>query len=139
MGSLLAAFADDIYMLILGRLLQGCGAIAGALLALLSDLSRVDQRSKAMASIGSASAGSFGLSLVIGPLVANVLGLSGIFLGTAALGCLALLILLLYIPTPEIMSAYLDASVRQETLGTVVRNVALWRVNVSVFLSLIHI
>ena len=104
MGSLVAGFADDIYMLILGRFMQGCGAIASTLLALMSDLTRVDQRSKAMAFIGIAIAGSFGLSLVLGPLVANVLGLAGIFFLTAALGCLALAILLLCIPTPQILS-----------------------------------
>ena len=54
--------------------MQGCGAIAGALLALVSDLTRVDQRSKAMAIIGVAIAGSFGLSIVLGPLIVNAVG-----------------------------------------------------------------
>ena len=132
-GSLVAGFADDIYMLILGRFMQGCGAIASTLLALMSDLTRVDQRSKAMAFIGIAIAGSFGLSLVLGPLVANALGLAGLFFLTAALGGLALAILLLCIPTPQIRGSNLDASVQRGMLGMVVRDLGLWRVNISVF------
>ncbi len=133
LGSLLSGFAVDIYMLILGRFLQGCGAIAGALLALVSDLTRVEQRAKAMAIVGISIAGAFGLSLVVGPLVANSIGLSGIFFLTAALGCLALLILFVQIPTPDIMSVNLDASVQRGTLGIVLGNFSLWKANSSVF------
>ena len=133
-GSLLAGVADDIFMLILGRFLQGCGAIAGALLALVSDLTRVDQRSKAMAIVGAAIAGSFGLSIVLGPLVLEALGLAGIFFLTAAFGCVGLAILLLYIPTPAIRSANLDVSVQRGMLGGIIHNLDLWRVNISVFI-----
>ncbi len=132
-GSVIAGLANDIYLLILGRFLQGCGAIASTLLALLSDLTRVDQRAKAMAVVGVAIAGSFGLSLVLGPLLATYIGLGGIFFLTAVLGCLALGILFLRIPTPEVRSANLDTTLQLSMLGTVVRDLALWRLNVSIF------
>ena len=132
-GSLVAGFSQDIHLLILGRFLQGCGAIAATLLALMSDLTRVDQRSKAMAIIGIAIAGSFGLSLVLGPLVADTFGLSGIFYLTAILGVLALLVLVFRIPTPEMSSLNLDASVENKLLVPVLRDLRLWRVNISIF------
>ena len=99
-GSLIAAVGDDIFTVILGRFIQGCGAIASTLLALMSDVTRVDHRSKAMGIIGSAIGISFGLSIVLGPIIFTYLGLSGIFIISAVLGTLGLIILGKLIPTP---------------------------------------
>ncbi len=52
LGSVIAALSDHIVGVIIGRLLQGCGAIASAVMALAADLSRDEQRSKVMAMIG---------------------------------------------------------------------------------------
>lgn len=94
LGSLLAAFADSMLMLAVGRFLQGTGAIAGAVMALAADISRENQRSKVMAIIGIAIGFSFYLSLILGPVIASSFGLQGIFLATAllALTCVPLLI-----------------------------------------------
>ncbi|MBD3646836.1 MAG: MFS transporter, partial [Pseudomonadales bacterium] len=78
-GSIVAGLSESIYGVIAGRLLQGCGAVASTLLALMSDLTRIDQRSKSMAIIGMSIGGSFGVSLILGPLISNHFGLSGVF------------------------------------------------------------
>jgi MFS family permease len=92
-GSVLAAVADTIYMLILGRALQGAGAVAGVVMALVADLTRDSQRSKAMAAIGASIGVAFLCSMVAGPVLYAAVGGSGIFYLTAltallAIGCL---------------------------------------------------
>lgn len=82
-GSIVAALADSMMMLVIGRLLQGAGAIAGAVMALASDVSRQSQRAKVMAIIGIAIGFSFYLAVLIGPVIANFAGLQGIFAVTA--------------------------------------------------------
>ena len=65
-GSVVAAIADSIQMVILGRLLQGSGAISAAVMALTADLTRDEQRTKAMASIGISIGLSFSIALAFG-------------------------------------------------------------------------
>ena len=98
LGSLVAAQADSVYELVVGRLLQGAGAIAGAVMALLTDLTAEDNRTKAMASIGAAIGLSFSLALVLGPLLAAWGGLAAIFWVTAALGFVGLGVLFGLVP-----------------------------------------
>jgi len=100
LGSLLAASADSIQGIILGRALQGAGAIASTLMALLADVTREQNRSKAMASVGASIGVSFALSLVIGPPIAAWGGLEGLFLVTAVLAALGLLLTVYVVPTP---------------------------------------
>jgi MFS family permease len=91
-GSLVAAVADNMLWLTVGRFLQGMGAIAGAVMALAADITRENQRSKVMAIIGIAIGFSFYLSLILGPIIASNAGLQGIFIVTAmlAIGCIPL-------------------------------------------------
>ncbi|MEX0941204.1 MAG: MFS transporter [Pseudomonadales bacterium] len=103
-GSLVAAFAENIYGIILGRLLQGIGAIASTLLALISDVTRVEHRSKVMAIVGVSIGGSFGLALILGPLLAGLAGLRGVFLFTAAAGIVGLIVVVCLVPTPTVRS-----------------------------------
>ena len=74
-GSVIAAQADSIYAVIAGRILQGAGAVAAAILALVADLSRETQRTKVMAMIGISVGASFMLALVAGPVIAGLAGL----------------------------------------------------------------
>ena len=135
LGSFLAAMSTDILGIVLGRFLQGCGAIAGVLLALLADLTRIDQRSKAMAIVGVAIGASFGIAMVLGPFIAfGHGGLRGIFVTTGLLGSLSLLLVLLLIPTPRLMTAHLDTMVYKDRLRAVLTDKALWRANASVFI-----
>ena len=85
LGSIIAAMADSMMWLIAGRILQGAGAIAGAIMALATDVTREQQRAKVMAIIGIAIGFSFYIAVVIGPLIAESLGLAGVFWVTGIL------------------------------------------------------
>ncbi|MDX1679041.1 MFS transporter [Arsukibacterium sp.] len=98
LGSVVAALADSVYLVTLGRILQGAGAIAGAVLALAADLTRDEQRPKVMAIIGASIGLSFALAMILGPLLAKWAGLSGVFWFTAILACCAMLIVALLVP-----------------------------------------
>ncbi len=76
-GSVIAALSDSIWGIILGRALQGSGAIAAAVMALLSDLTREQNRTKAMAFIG--LTGVFAIAMVLGPIITHKLGLHALF------------------------------------------------------------
>ncbi|MGK9065814.1 MFS transporter [Stutzerimonas chloritidismutans] len=82
-GAALAATADSIWGVIAGRILQGAGAISAAVMALLSDLTREQHRTKAMALIGMSIGVSFAVAMVVGPLMTRAFGLSGLFWATA--------------------------------------------------------
>jgi len=100
-GSALAALADSIHQVILGRALQGGGAIAAAAMALTADLTREEQRTKAMAVIGVSIGVAFGLGFVAGPLIHRWVGLPGLFWSTAALALVAIAVLAVSVPTPR--------------------------------------
>ena len=85
LGSVAAALAPNVHMLIVGRALQGAGAVSAAVTALLADLTRDEVRTKAMAAVGISIAGMFALSLVVAPPLAGVIHLSGLFWLTALL------------------------------------------------------
>lgn len=84
LGSLVAAYADSIYGVTAGRALQGAGAIASAILALAADVTREEQRSKAMGMIGVSIGMAFAVAMVAGPILAPLIGLQGLFMITAA-------------------------------------------------------
>ncbi len=134
LGSLVASLSDDIYGVILGRLLQGCGAIASTLLALVADLTRVEHRGKAMAIVGIGIAASFGISLVSGPLIAARGGIHAVFLFSAATGVVGLMVLWWLVPAPLSTSRHLDTGVVTSRLTNVIFNRALIPANVGVLL-----
>src|SRR6056297_2085547 len=98
-GSLVAAFAESVQMIAVGRALQGAGAISGSVMALAADITAEEQRTKAMAVIGISIGLSFALALVFGPLLAAWGGLSAVFGMTAVLAVLGMAIVALGIPT----------------------------------------
>lgn len=91
-GGVVAALADSMGMLIAGRALQGCGAIAGVALAFAADHTRAQNRSVIMAIIGMGIGASFLLSMMISVPLASLLGLSGLFWLTALLGIMGMLL-----------------------------------------------
>lgn len=100
-GSVVAAMANSIEVIILGRLIQGMGAIASTGLALIADVSRPEQRGKVMGIVGSSIGLSFMLAFITGPILAEWFGLAGLFWVTAILAALALLVLWLLVKEPE--------------------------------------
>lgn len=106
LGSVVAAQADSIHGIVLGRALQGAGAVAGAGLALAADLTRPDQRGKVMGLIGVSIGGAFLLALVLGPPLFALGGLAGLFglMTGLALGSLFLLWTVVP-PAPRLQSA----------------------------------
>jgi predicted MFS family arabinose efflux permease len=102
LGSFLAAAADNIYLIIAGRMLQGAGAISAAVIALTADLTRESQRTKAMAMIGSTIGLSFAVSLIASPWLNGVIGVPGIFALTGVLALAAMIIVWRVVPeVPE--------------------------------------
>jgi len=132
-GSVVAAMADSIYMVIVGRALQGAGAIAAALMALAADLSRDEQRTKMMATLGASIGFSFLLAMLLGPLLINVFSVSMLFWFTAALSVIALLMLFTIVPDPQVSGFSADTSVNTATLRELVSNKQLLRLDVSIF------
>ena len=133
-GSVVAGLASDAIWLVIGRALQGCGAVAGALLALMSDCTRVEQRPKAMAVIGGFIGLSFGVSMVLGPVLFEQGGLSLIFWVTAGLSVLAMLIAGIGLPEPLRHSENLDAISLPSQIRGLAADPAMGRVMVSIFL-----
>lgn len=134
LGSLVAAFADSMWLLTLGRFLQGTGAIAGAVMALAADISRENQRSKVMAVIGIAIGFSFYLSLILGPLLAASSGLSGIFLTTATLALVCIPLVKFAVPDVHVSAPSGDTLPGKDSIRQMLRNSTLLRLNVSVLL-----
>ncbi|MCL2345216.1 MAG: MFS transporter [Desulfobulbus sp.] len=99
-GSFIAAWAPDMHWMIVGRVVQGAGAISGAVTALAADLTREEHRTKVMAMIGSSIGLVFALSLVAAPLLYGWIGMSGLFSLTGTLALLAIAVLLWVVPTP---------------------------------------
>lgn len=99
-GSVVAATSDSIYGVILGRALQGSGAIAAALMALTADLTREEHRLKAMAIIGMTIGFSFAVSMIVGPLLNKWIGVPGIFWLTAFLAIFGIALVKLWVPDP---------------------------------------
>lgn len=98
LGSLVAAQAASVWTVVAGRALQGAGAISAAATALAADLTLPGQRTRAMAVVGITIGASFALSLVLGPWLAGRLGVPGLFLFTAGLALVGMLLVWSLIP-----------------------------------------
>jgi len=94
LGGILAAQADSMYGLVFGRIVQGCGAIAGVAMAFAADYTRPEKRPLTMAIIGMGIGGSFLVSMVASVPLANLLGLRGLLALTSVLGVLGMVLVL---------------------------------------------
>lgn len=101
LGSWVAASADTLLWVTIGRFLQGAGAIAGAVMALAGDASRESERPKVMAIIGVSIGFSFYLALLLGPVIAQGYGLQGIFSITAFFALLCIPLVLWVVPNAK--------------------------------------
>ncbi|MGI2259967.1 MFS transporter [Shewanella sp. GXUN23E] len=134
LGSVVAAMADTIYGVVAGRALQGMGAIAAAVLALAADLSRDEQRTKVMAIIGMCIGFSFALSLLLGPVVAQHMGLSGLFGLTAGLALLGIVIVQLLVPNPVSHAPKGDTLAAPARIVQMLKNPQLVRLDAGIFI-----
>lgn len=133
-GSVLAAVTSSIWGVIAGRAIQGSGAIASTILALVSDLTRREQRTKAMAFIGMSIGFTFILALLLGPWISSALGVRAIFWSTALLSVIGLAIVVWVVPTPTRVSAFDGGTTATAGLiGRVLRDVELGRLNLGIF------
>lgn len=132
-GSAIAALATDITTVILGRAIQGAGAVSAAVTALLADLTREENRTKAMAMIGATIGVTFAVSLVLGPTLAHWAGIAGIFWLTAVLATLAVLVVKFVVPNPIASHFHSDASAAPTKLKEVLKNTQLLRLNYGIF------
>lgn len=129
LGSLVAGSADTLMGVLAGRALQGAGAVSAAVTALLADLTRDVVRTKAMALVGASIGLMFALSLVVSPVIAAHIGLSGLFVLTAVLALLGTAVVVWGVPAePE---AHKDAA--RGGLRQVLSSPALLRLNIGVF------
>ena len=133
LGSAIAALATDIHWVIFGRVIQGAGAVSAAVTALTADLTRESVRTRAMAGIGASIGLSFGLALVIGPAVARIWGLAGVFWLTAILAFCGILILAFVVPDPVSSRVHRDAEPVASQLGSVLRDRQLLRLDLGIF------
>ena len=129
LGSLIAGSADTLTGLLVGRSVQGAGAVSAAVTALLADLTRDSVRTKAMALVGASIGLMFALSLVVSPVIAAHIGLSGLFVLTAVLALLGTAVVVWGVP-PEPM-VHKDAA--RGGLRQVLSSPALLRLNIGVF------
>jgi len=99
-GSIVAGYADNIYILMLGRFLQGAGAIGSVVVAMIADLVEEKTRAHAMAIMGGFIAMSFAVAMVVGPVLGGIYGAGNLFYITAGLSLLAMVLLFTKVPTP---------------------------------------
>ncbi len=132
-GSVVAAMSDSIWGVIMGRALQGSGAIAAAVMALAADLSREEHRTKVMAVIGMSIGLAFILALILGPLLNGLIGVPGIFWLTAVLAILGIGIVLFFVPTPKSTNVHCDAGAVPAKFAQVLSNTNLLRLDLGIF------
>ncbi|MGP9498409.1 MULTISPECIES: MFS transporter [unclassified Halomonas] len=132
-GSVVAAMADSIGGVIIGRALQGGGAVAAAIMALLADQTREQVRTAAMAIIGLSIGVSFGIAMVVGPWLASWAGLSGVFWFTALLTLLGLVVLWRWVPPAPRRLRHRDVGMDRQQVKSVIMRPDLWRLDLSIF------
>ncbi len=132
-GSVVAALAIDIYWVILGRIIQGAGAISAAVMALAADLTREEHRTNAMATIGMTIGTVFAISLIVAPILNQWIGVPGIFAMTGVLALLAMIVIKKIVPDPQISRFHSDTEASPASFGSVLRDTQLLRLNYGIF------
>ena len=132
-GSVVAAMSTTIYGIIMGRALQGSGAVAAAIMALAADLTLEQNRTKIMATIGISIGISFGVAMVLGPVLASVIGLQGIFWFTALLAAAGIFLLYNVVPEAKNIAVHKDAEPIPALMGKVLKDTQLLRLDFGIF------
>jgi predicted MFS family arabinose efflux permease len=134
-GSVVAAMADSIWGVIIGRAIQGSGAIAAAMMALLADLTREEKRTKAMAMMGGSIGMSFTLALILGPFLNTAVGVNGIFWLTAGMAIAGIAILYRLVPDPQHTCFHRDVETVPGQLKLILSNTQLMRLDLGILIQ----
>lgn len=130
LGSFLAALADSLTWLVIGRAVQGAGAVSAAVTALLADQTRDEVRTKAMAMVGASIGLMFALSLVLAPLLVTYIGLAGLFMLTGGLALGGVAVVIWWVPAEPVQ----HTNQPRGRLAEVLRHAALLRLDAGVFI-----
>ncbi len=133
-GSVIAGMADTIMIVIVGRILQGTGAIAAAVMALAADLTSESQRTKTMALIGISIGFAFTLSFIAGPALNPVIGVPGLFFLGSLLALLAIVILFTLVPAPKKSIFHSNTETAPDLLGKVFHDRNLLQLDLSILI-----
>jgi MFS family permease len=128
LGSFIAAAATDIVWVIVGRAVQGAGAISAAITAFIADSTREEHRTKAMAMVGASIGLTFAGSLVAAPLLYNLIGMRGMFILIGVLSLLAIMVVVFVVP-----AAPLPRIKKPVSFSEVLKDTELMRLNFGVF------
>jgi len=133
LGSFVSGYSDDINIIILGRAIQGAGAISAAITALVADLTRDEHRTKAMAMIGATIGITFALSLMGAPVLNRLIGVPGIFMLTGFLSLSAILVVRFVVPTPLNINTSKTLKEPTPSFKSILKNKELSRLNFGIF------
>ncbi len=134
LGSILAALSHNIYTLMIGRALQGAGAVGSTIIALLADHTRPHMRSKAMAIIGMIIGMTFFISLLLGPFLDRFIGVKGIFWLSAGLGLIAIILNYSWVPFPQQTLLHEPTKHFIKNIKLLLREVNLLKLDAGIFL-----
>ena len=132
-GSVVAALSTTIYGVLLGRAIQGSGAIAAPIMALVADLTQEVHRTKAMALIGLSIGVSFGVAITAGPIIGGLIGVHGIFWLIAGLSFIAIFVVRFLVPDPKKSKKHRDAELVPNQFFNILKNTELLRLNYGIF------
>tara|TARA_B100000745_G_scaffold138918_1_gene90774 strand:+ start:6369 stop:7736 length:1368 start_codon:yes stop_codon:yes gene_type:complete len=133
LGSVVAGLADSIQWVIIGRAIQGGGAVSSVVLALASDVTRDELLSKVMALLGASIGVSFGIAFIAGPILVTHLGLSGLFFVTAILASMAIFLIIFWVPTGDNVRFLSEHRTVLSKVGDVLRHRELLRLDAGIF------
>ncbi len=131
-GSIACALSTDIYTLILGRFLQGAGAIGAVVTAMISDIVKEEQRPKAMAIMGGSIAVSFAISMIVGPTIGAFAGVESLFWITFVLALFSIFIIIKAVPNPPVISHTYEG---KSKFGVILSDTNLIKMNITNFLQ----
>lgn len=128
LGSFIAAAANNLVWVIVGRAVQGAGAISAAVTAFIADATREEHRTKAMAMVGGSIGLTFAVSLIAAPVLYELIGMRGLFTLTGVLSIIAIFVVAYIVPpAPKMLIA------QRVPFRAVLADTELMRLNFGVF------
>ena len=133
-GSLICGMAHSIFTVIIGRSLQGAGAVGSTILAMIADLTREEKRTFSMAIVGMMIGISFAIAMFLGPTLVPSISLSGLFFLAALLGCIAIVLLFTITPTPTTLHWHRDTEPELKSFFKLLISPELAKLNIGIFI-----